>query len=89
LCALESLACKTPVIALENTAIAEYLQDCKNGYVIKENPKDAINAILQIVKNKKMMGTNAHKVAQKYSVQQCTQKLLKVYEHAIEHYNRH
>ncbi len=89
LCALESLACKTPVIALENTAIAEYLQDCKNGYVIRENPQDAINAILQTIKNKKMMGTNAYKVAQKYSVQKCTQKLLSIYEQAIEHNRIH
>jgi len=80
LTALEALACSTPVVALEKTAISEFIEPSKNGYVSLNNPKSALDAAHMAIKNKKKLAAGARKTAMEYSADKCTKKLLEIYK---------
>ena len=68
---LESMACKTPVIAVNQGGYKETIVDNKTGYLLKRDSKQFADKILYLIKNPKKveyMGNNGRKlVIRKFS----------------------
>lgn len=84
LTALEAMACGKPVVGANYLAIKEIVKDGYNGYLFNpDDPDDCAEKIIKTIKEKSIMGKNARQTALEYSVDKCTNKLLKVYERMI------
>ncbi|MEM2121037.1 MAG: glycosyltransferase [Candidatus Woesearchaeota archaeon] len=82
---LESMASGTPVVCFRNFGTLDFMIDFHNGLVAK-NDSDFIRKTELLIKDdnlRKKIVLNAYKTSQKYSIEECTKKLLSVYESAI------
>ena len=80
---LESLSCATPIIAFNVGGIKDIVSN-KNGILVKKNDTKALsNAILSLIKNKKLrrkLGIQGQKLIQEeYQLQHQEKKYLKLY----------
>ncbi len=50
----ESMSYSTPVAAYENEAVKNIIKNDNFGFVVKRNPKELANAILRLIKDKKL-----------------------------------
>ena len=79
----ESLAAGVPAIVKENSAVAEYIEDGKNGFIYSNN-FDLVEKIVKIIKNKKIMGKNENVSDRRFDIKKNTDELLTVYEMLIK-----
>jgi len=81
---LEAMACGTPVIAANAMANPEFVDDEVNGYLFEP---DNIEQLVYLAKEKKIpedeMQKQALRTAKKYSIEKCTDKLVKFYKKII------
>lgn len=79
--ALESMACETPVIAVNEGGYRETVINSKTGFLIKRNPKILAEKINLLLKNNKLrikLGKNARQqVVDDWSWEKCVEKLEK------------
>jgi len=80
---LEAGICGLPIVAVKDPAFTLMLRDGQNGYLTRENQKDFSQAILKILKNKKLdqrMSLNSKKIAREYTIAKQTKRLVKIYQ---------
>lgn len=81
LVALESMACGKPVAGADFLAIKELVENGRNGYLFDpDDHEDCAEKIIRTIKESKKMAVCSRKTAEKYSVGNCTKKLISVYE---------
>lgn len=81
LVALEAMACGTPVAGADYLGIKEVVKNGFNGHTFNPDSADeCAHAVTKTMKEKNKLSKNARKTAEKYSIQQCTKKLEKLYE---------
>ena len=83
--ALEAMASKVPVIALDNRGTREYMQDGKNGYIVwKNDVNDMADAILKIYQLPKKeydtMKQNCLETAKQFNSDLVSKKMKQIYE---------
>ncbi|MBA7606020.1 Alpha-monoglucosyldiacylglycerol synthase [subsurface metagenome] len=76
----EAMSCGTPVMGANSLAIPEIVSDGKNGYLFGPGNVEQLSKILKSYRPSKKMRTHALKTGQKFSLQQCTDKLEKFYK---------
>jgi len=86
--AVESLSCKTPVIASRVGGVKEIVEDGKTGYLFSlENPREALEKILILVNNpqkRKEMGEEGRKKAQKnFEIRKKVKEIEEMYSYII------
>lgn len=87
---LEALASGIPVVAVDDPAY-ECVEDGKNGYLVKKEPKEFARKILSIINNKDIqarMSEYAKKSAEKFSVKSTAEQLESVYYELLEKHNK-
>ena len=83
LSAIESLAAGVPVLCIKNTALEELIQN-KAGIAEYKEPNLLVLGIKSIFERYGYFSKNAKRQAKKYSIEDCTKKLLKAYEVALK-----
>ncbi|MFO7872202.1 MAG: glycosyltransferase [Candidatus Undinarchaeales archaeon] len=84
LVALESFACRTPVVGANALALKDTIKSGKTGYLYEPgNKKDLEKKIKKAYKNRKKLSKNAVKFAKTKSLQSTTKKLSKLYADLI------
>ncbi len=88
LSALESIACGTPVVAFDNTAITEVIEAPYAGIVVPATDiysmKDAICTLMLDSKKLSELSSNARKLAEsKYNKNDYVNRVIEVYKHVI------
>jgi glycosyltransferase involved in cell wall biosynthesis/quercetin dioxygenase-like cupin family protein len=78
---IESMACGTPVIAINRGSMPELIQDGKNGFLVSSTD-DAIKAVDRIKKIDR--ATCRKTVEEKYTVERMVEKYIAVYEQVLE-----
>lgn len=88
---LEAMACGVPVAGADYGAIPDFVKDGYNGYLFNaDSASDCAETIIKALRNKSSaMRGNARKTAEKYSVQRCTDALLRAYGEAAREHGRH
>ncbi|MEM3030324.1 MAG: glycosyltransferase [Candidatus Micrarchaeia archaeon] len=84
LAALEAMACGKPVAGADYLAISELVRDNRNGFLFEpDSPDDCARAVLQCLRRRRALAGNARATAEKYSIQRCTARLLKIYAEVL------
>ena len=80
---LEAEAAGLPIVAMDDPAICEYVEDGKNGFLVNsvEEFTLALAKLASSEKLREQMGTASQKIAKNFTHISQSQKLLKVYEH--------
>ncbi len=84
---LEAMASGLPVVSIYDDAYVEIVKNGKTGYLVsgkEEKFAQAVNLLLQNEKKRKIMGVNAQKKAQNYSVMEIAKRLEKTYSDLIK-----
>lgn len=79
---LEALASGTPVAGIRYRAIPEFVHEGKNGCLFE--PDTCADAIHRCLRRSESMMLDAVASAREYSVEACTARLVKAYDHAAE-----
>ena len=80
---VEAMACGSPVIGCDNSAIPEMIENGSNGFLIDRKVEEIEKALEKLFSNPekvKKMGENARKTAGKFSWDEITEKTLKSYK---------
>jgi len=82
---LEAMASGKPVAGANFRAIPEFVRESYNGYLFRpEDPKVAAAAIDMCLEERDALGRNARTVAEGYTVEASTRRLVRIYEALIE-----
>lgn len=86
---LEAMACGVPAVGANSLAIPESIDDGKNGFLFEPfDAEDCAEKILDVLeadgKEYERLCANARKKAEEFSIEKCTDRLLKAYEKAQE-----
>jgi len=77
---LEAMACGKPVAGADYLATKEIIKDRANGYLFDpDDAEDCARKVIEALNSPRKIRVNARKTAEKYSVPECTKKLLKLY----------
>ena len=79
---LEALASGTPVAGIKYRAIPEFVREGKNGCLFE--PDTCADAIHRCLRRSESMMLDAVASAREYSIEVCTARLEKAYDHAVE-----
>jgi glycosyltransferase EpsD len=81
---MEAMACGLPVIANDNRGHRELIENSKNGWIIKNNPKDFSNKIKIIAKNselKTLLGSHGRNIIlERYSIYKVLEEKSNIYK---------
>lgn len=83
---LEAMAASKPIICIKDEAFEETVTHNKNGYIFKDK-EDYIQCITNLIKDKDRlleMANEARKTAEKHSLKQYANQILKVYHSCID-----
>lgn len=85
---LEAMACKKPVITLNNGGPKDIITDGKEGFLVNtKNPKEIsekINILLRDTKLRERMGNNAYSTVQKFRIEEIGEKYKKLYSDLLK-----
>lgn len=77
---IEAMASGIPVVGADYLAISEVIQNNYNGLLFDpDNVDDLVEKVILCISKKKTLGKNALESAQKYSIENTTNKLLEIY----------
>lgn len=89
LVAIEAMSCGIPVAGANYLGTKDIVKDGYNGYLFNpDNAEDCAEKIIKTIENRKKMKKNARKTAEEYSIENTTEKLLKIYEDALARYKK-
>ncbi len=84
------MSAQKPIVASNIEGYSSLIKDNYNGILTEpKNPESIANALEILINNKKLktkISNNAFKVANEYSWQNVTEKILQVYKHATLKY---
>lgn len=78
----ESLASSLPAVAIDKLGPKDIIQNGKDGYLVPEDPKEFIAKTLKLINDKNLrikLGTNAKKNVERFSIENCAEKLINIY----------
>lgn len=84
---LEATASGKPIVAVRDETICEFVKENVNGFIIKSSPKKFAQKVEEILNNQDIynkFSQNSKKIAQNFSSEKQTQKLLKVYNNLLK-----
>lgn len=81
---LEAMACGKPVACINYRATAEIVRDGIDGYLFDDDVEDCARVIEKTLDAPSELRRRAVERARQYSTIECAQRLVKVYEYAIE-----
>jgi D-inositol-3-phosphate glycosyltransferase len=91
--ALESMACGTPVVASQVGGLAHLVEDGITGYHVPvENPHALSERIMALLEDKALryrMGHDAFAFAKKYSWENISDRIIRLYNTTIQEYRDH
>lgn len=86
----EAMSVGRPVIASRVGGIPEWLDDGKTGYLVEPgNPEQIAEKVIKLLSDRKLMelmGKNARKKAEQFSIEKHVDKLEKIYKKVIKKY---
>ena len=84
----EAMYSGLPIVAVNATGVKDIVEDRKTGFLVSENKKEFGEAVQELIGDgnlRKNFGEAAKRIArEKYTATFCAEKLLRVYEQAIE-----
>lgn len=83
---LEAMATGLPIIAVSACGASDTIQDGINGYLTSEDREEFANKVLEVLKDEeklKNMGLESKKIADSYSADKITDKLIELYREEI------
>lgn len=90
--ALEAMSVGLPIIAVREKGVSEIVKDNQNGFLIETGKTtDMAKKIVDLVKDKKMLGKfskASRLIAKKYSKENVTPRLEKIYQKLTNNYSR-
>jgi glycosyltransferase involved in cell wall biosynthesis len=81
---LEAMSCGKPAAVLKGTPMEEVIEEGKNGFAFPEDEKACAEKLEECVSKKDGMGKHARKTAMRYSIPECTKRLLACYQRLLE-----
>ena len=91
--ALEAMVMGRPVIASRIGGLAEVIDDAVNGYLVEpQNPEQIAEKVIKVFSEEdllKVLGENAHKKAEDFSIERYTENMIRVYEDVLTMYKLH
>jgi len=81
---LEAMACGKPSCVLEDTPMAEVIKPGKNGHLFPEDGKACAESLEKCLDKSAEMSAGARATALKFSIPECTKKLVGCYEKLVE-----
>lgn len=84
---VEAMACGLPVVAIKANGAQDIVVNNKNGFLCSSNIDEFVKKTSYLIDNKvkrKYFAKNAEITAQNYSIENSTEKLISIYEKAIE-----
>lgn len=81
----EAMACKTPVVAFNNTAVPELVRHMETGYLAKNSDIDDFVHGIQTLMNKKLDGDKARRqVLEKFTLDKMVNEYIELYKTVLE-----
>ncbi len=81
---IEAMACGLPVAAINYRALKEAVEDGVNGRLFEDDPRSCAEAIMDCINADEKVRKNARETAEKHSIDANTDRLIELYEYAIE-----
>ncbi len=85
---VEALAAGVPAVVKEGSAVSEFIENGKNGFVYRDN-FDFVEKIVKTIKNKKKMAQGAREMVQQFDIRKTTDDLILLYESLIREQKIH
>jgi glycosyltransferase involved in cell wall biosynthesis len=88
---LEAMYMGLPIVAVNSTGISSLMLNKANGFLVREDEREFSDAVLKLINDpelRKRFGEASGKIAREnFTSEVCTDKLLKVYDEAINNKN--
>ncbi len=81
---IEAMACGLPVAAINYRALKEAVDDNVNGMLFEDEPRSCAQAMEACINADERMRAAARETAEKHSIDANTDRLIELYEYAIE-----
>jgi len=81
---LEAMATGKPVACIDYRATAEIVEDGVDGFLFSDGPESCAEAIAKALESPEELGRSARRKAERYSVREGVERLIDLYEYAIE-----
>jgi 1,2-diacylglycerol 3-alpha-glucosyltransferase len=84
---IEAMMCRSPVVAVMAPGTAEAMPDLRGGYLVEEDVGEFADKVLLLLSDKSLRARKSEEawaVAQAYTAERTTARLVKVYEKVIE-----
>jgi 1,2-diacylglycerol 3-alpha-glucosyltransferase len=80
----EAMASGKPVVGADYLALKEIIREGYNGYKFKpDDPEECAEKIIKALKAGKVMKENARKSAEEFSIENCANRMVKLYEKMV------
>ncbi|MFA6710284.1 MAG: glycosyltransferase [Candidatus Methanomethylophilaceae archaeon] len=80
---LEAMSCGLPVVCTSARAFTDFVEDGYNGYLFDGSSEDCSKAIVRALSAEDIIGRNARKTAERFSIELCVAKTVSLYEDVI------
>lgn len=83
---LEAMACGSPAVGCDLSAVPEVIDDGENGYLIERNPESLENALRKLLsdhKKIKKFGENGREKAEKFQWSKIAEETLEIYKGTV------
>jgi 1,2-diacylglycerol 3-alpha-glucosyltransferase len=81
---MNAMACGLPVVCPNGRAFVDFIRDGENGFMYDASPKGCIVAIKRALIADPLIGVNARKTAEEYTITRSIDTYISLYEEAIK-----
>jgi 1,2-diacylglycerol 3-alpha-glucosyltransferase len=84
---VEAMASALPVVAIKATGVCDLITNNQNGILTENSEEEFSRAVLKLIADENYrirLGKNAFEEAEKYSIENSTEKLIKVYQELLK-----